>query len=139
MGSVLGKFLGQAWSESNLHLEHPRLTVVPIPLHPQKRQERGYNQAEIIARGFCQATGYRLNTKALVRVRYTAAMFDLNPEQRVANLQGALKVDDIPKHPVVLIDDIHTTGTTVVEAIKTLKQQQIKVVSTAVVAKAGKI
>ena len=137
IGTVLGELLARAWLESKL--SQGKVTVVPIPMHYKKQRDRGFNQAEVIAKGFCQVTGYRLNNNALVRNRETEAMFNLiSSTARAKNLQGALQIGSkIPKHPVLLIDDIHTTGTTVNEAAKILQQQQIKVIGVAVAAKAG--
>ncbi|MEL6502206.1 MAG: ComF family protein, partial [Cyanobacteria bacterium J06623_1] len=59
IGSLLGTELGKAWIDSRLLRRSPKITVVPIPMHQQKQQERGFNQAEIIARSFCQVTEYR--------------------------------------------------------------------------------
>lgn len=138
---ILGTLLGQAWQESKLSKLPPQITVVPIPLHSKKQRERGFNQAEVIARSFCQITGYKLNTQALIRVKETEAMFNLeNLAARAKNIQGALRVaGKLPKHPVLLLDDIHTTGTTVQESIKVLQQKQIEVIGVAVAAKAGHI
>ena len=137
IGSVLGKLLAQAWLASDLP-KPKKVTVVPIPMHRRKLKSRGFNQAEIIARSFCQLTGYRLNFQALTRTRQTKAMFALNPEQRQQNLQGAFKLGKLPKHPVLLVDDIYTTGTTVKESIRVLRQHQIKVVGVIVIAKTSK-
>lgn len=139
VAEILGTILGKAWSESGLIKLHAKVTVVPIPMHRQKQKLRGFNQAEVIARSFCRVTGYQLNTQALIRVRATAAMFDLNSTSaRASNLDGALKVSTkLPKNPVLLIDDIHTTGTTVKEATKMLQPKKIRVIGVAVAAKAG--
>lgn len=135
LGRLLGELLGQAWLDNNL-TKPRKITVVPIPLHQQKLKTRGFNQARIIAQSFCQITGYSLNTQALIRVRETKAMFALNPEERVKNLQGAFKVGNkLPKHPVLLIDDIYTTGTTIKESVKVLSN--VEIIGVAVVAKAG--
>ena len=134
LGRVLGELLGQTWLDSDPISR--KITVVPIPLHQQKLKTRGFNQAQIIAQSFCRITGYSLNTQALIRVRETKAMFDLDREQRVKNLQGAFKVGSkLPKHPVLLIDDIYTMGTTVRESVKVLSE--VEVIGVAVVAKAG--
>ena len=134
LGRVLGELLGQTWLDSDPISR--KITVVPIPLHQQKLKTRGFNQAQIIAQSFCRITGYSLNTQALIRVRETKAMFDLNPEERIKNLQGAFKVGSkLPKHPVLLIDDIYTMGTTVRESVKVLSE--VEVIGVAVVAKAG--
>ena len=138
ISNLLGTLLGQAWLNSTTRLP-AKITVVPIPMHQNKQQKRGFNQAEIIAKSFCQVTGYRLNTKALIRVRETEAMFSLRSSaERISNLEGALQIGTkLPQYPVLLIDDIHTTGTTVKEAIKVLQQKDLEVVGVAVAAKAG--
>lgn len=141
IGDTLGRLLGQAWRESNLIKSHLKVTVVPIPMHRKKLQERGFNQAEIIAKSFCQLTGYELNSQVLVRTRETKAMFNLNSlEERAKNLQGAFRVGHkLPRHPILLVDDIYTTGTTVKESVRILEQKKIKFIGVAAVAKAGKV
>ena len=138
IGSLLGTELGKAWLDSKQVKIPSKIAVVPIPMHLKKQRERGFNQAEIIARSFCRLTGYQLSDRVLVRTRETEAMFNLSSRQeRAKNLQGALRIGKIPKYPVLLIDDIYTTGTTVNEAIKVLQQQKIKIIGVAVAAKAG--
>ena len=138
IGSLLGELLGQAWLNSGLNKSRSPVTVVPIPLHPSKLKSRGFNQAEIIARGFCQRSGYSLNSQALIRTKQTKAMFDLNPEERKKNLQRAFKLGKkLPRHPVLLVDDIYTTGTTVRESATVLQQHEIEVVGVMAIAKAG--
>lgn len=139
IGDLLGKLLGEVWLESSLSKFQPSVTVIPIPLHRSRMKERGFNQAELIAKSFCQVTGYELNTQALIRVRETKVMFDLKSlEARAKNLQGAFRLGHkLPQHPVLLVDDIYTTGTTIKESIKILQRTKIKVIGVAVVAKAG--
>jgi ComF family protein len=139
IGSVLGTLLGQAWLESKLIKLPSKVTVVTIPLHRNKQRERGFNQAEVMAKSFCQITGYKLNTQALIRLKETEAMFNLETlAARAKNLEGALQIGaKLPKYPVLLLDDIHTTGTTVKEAIKIMQQNRTEVIGVAVAAKAG--
>ncbi len=140
IADVLGTLLGKAWLESKSIKLPPKITVVPIPLHVKKQQKRGFNQAEVMAKSFCQiTTKYQLNTQALIRVKETEAMFNLKTlAARDNNIQGALQIGaKLPKYPVLLLDDIHTTGTTVKEAIKVLQHKQIEVIGVAVAAKAG--
>ncbi|MEM7592827.1 MAG: ComF family protein [Cyanobacteria bacterium P01_A01_bin.83] len=137
IGNFIGKLLAKAWLNHNLAQQ--KVTVIPIPLHRQKLKERGFNQAETIARGFCQLTGYKLNTEALVRTRNTKAMFDLKTiAERANNLQGAFRIGHkLPRSSVLIIDDIYTTGTTAQESIRVLHNNQIKVIGVAVAAVAG--
>jgi ComF family protein len=139
IGSVLGTLLGQAWLESKPIKLPSKVTVVPIPLHRNKQKARGFNQAEVMGKSFCQITGYKLNSQALIRIKETEAMFNLETlAARAKNLQSALQIGaKLPKYPVLLLDDIYTTGTTVKESIKVLQQNKIEVVGVAVAAKAG--
>ena len=138
IGSILGELLREAWSNSNLSQSLSQVTVVPIPLHQSKLKSRGFNQAEIIAKGFCQRSGYSLNCQALIRTKQTKAMFDLTPEERKKNLQKAFRLGQkLPRYPVLLVDDVYTTGTTVRESAIVLRQHQIQVVGVVAIAKAG--
>lgn len=140
VGMILGQWLGRAWLDSKLNkLNKPtKITVIPIPLNPEKLKARGFNQALLIGKGFCQETGFWLQPQALTRVRNTKAMFDLNFEARARNLKNAFRVGKkLPRSPVLLLDDIYTSGTTVKEAAKVLRQQKVEVLGVVVVARAG--
>ena len=126
IGLWLGEQLAEQWlaqvgvrqSISNCH-------VVPIPLHRAKQQQRGYNQAEKIAAGFCRLTGYPLYPQALQRVKNTQALFSLSPGDRQRELQSALQVGKqfTPQRPWLIVDDIITTGSTAQEAKRVIEQQ----------------
>ena len=139
IGRILGRWLGRSWLTNNI-IEKQKISVIPIPLHQEKLKTRGYNQALIIAQGFCQETGYLLQPKSLIRVRNTKAMFELNPLERIENLKNAFAIGDrLPKYPVLLLDDIHTSGTTVKEATKILRQHNVNVTGVVVTAKTTRI
>lgn len=113
--------------------------VVPIPLHRDRQAQRGYNQAELIARSFCQVTGLRLRPQGLSRVRNTTAQFGLSIAQRQQNLDGAFRLGpDLRSQrsqvPILLLDDIYTTGATVRSAAKTLEASGFPVASLVAVA-----
>jgi ComF family protein len=132
----LGFWLGEAWRNSCLWQQYPQLIVVPIPLHQNRLQQRGFNQAEIIARGFCQVTRYSLKKQGLRRIRDTEAMFSLKTAERSENLRRAFVVgkdfrQNLPQSPILLVDDIYTTGTTVREAAQTLRQHCLQVAGVA--------
>ncbi|MDR9404502.1 MAG: ComF family protein [Halothece sp. Uz-M2-17] len=130
----LGLYLGQTW----LTLASGRLNplVVPIPLHPAKQKQRGYNQAELIARSFCTVTGLPLQAHGLKRVKNTDALFGLNPKEREKAVAKAFQVGKGLKaqQSVILIDDIYTTGTTVNTAHMTLQQAGMKVIAVGAIA-----
>jgi ComF family protein len=136
----LGQWLGQAWLASPLS-GHQNLIVIPIPMHTAKQRQRGFNQAELIARSFCQRTRLPLQPHSLIRVRSTEAQFNLSPAEREHNLANAFEVNrqwrDRPAKSVLLIDDIYTTGATARAAAIALQQQQVSVYGLVAVAKSG--
>jgi len=142
IGTVLGEWLGSRWLESRQLSSGSRraygsdYTVVPIPLHVERLRQRGYNQAALISQAFCERTGLRHLPDALVRVRATAAQYELNPLQRQQNLAGAFALQRVPATPVLLVDDIYTTGSTVQAAQQVLVAAGIPVAGVIVVAKA---
>ena len=142
IGTVLGEWLGSRWLESRQLSSGSRraygsdYTVVPIPLHVERLRQRGYNQAALISQAFCERTGLRHLPDALVRVRATAAQYELNPLQRQQNLAGAFALQRVPATPVLLVDDIYTTGSTIQAAQQVLVAAGIPVAGVIVVAKA---
>jgi ComF family protein len=140
IGSVLGEWLGSRWVESqSTSLGSPgAYTVVPIPLHAERLRQRGYNQAALISQAFCERTGLRHLPDALVRVRATAAQHELNPLQRQHNLAGAFALKQAPATPVLLVDDIYTTGSTVQAAQQVLAAAGIRVAGVIVAAQTPK-
>lgn len=129
----LGAELGSLWPKS-----HSSPTVVPIPLHSDRRQQRGFNQAELLAQSFCRATGLRHCPQGLTRIRATTAQHSLSALQRQQNLDRAFAVGTglSPGNSVLLLDDIYTSGATAQAAAKVLRQRGIQVVGIAVVARA---
>jgi ComF family protein len=139
IGELLGTWLGKAWLESSIASKVKKPIVIPIPLHQRKLKERGFNQAQLIARSFCQVTGYALQAQALARIRETDALFGLSPEERKTQLQDAFILDTsfkkrLSNSSVLLVDDIYTTGTTVAEVAKVLRQNKITLLGVAAIA-----
>ncbi len=127
----LGQWLAQAWLASKLS-STTKLTVVPIPLHQMKQEQRGYNQAALLAQGFCDFTGLPLRCEGLKRVRRTQAQFGLSISEREQNLVqafclGSDFLQNNSPHPILLLDDIYTTGATARAATQTLQQSGIEV------------
>ena len=98
--------------------------IIPVPLHRSRRKKRGFNQAEILARGLASATGIPVRTDVLFRVKKTSPQKSLGKRERQANLKGAFAVSGTwnPRKNVALIDDIYTTGATLERAAKMLKK-----------------
>lgn len=100
--------------------------IVPVPLHPRRQRERGFNQSAELARLLARFTGLPFHG-LLRRTRYTTAQAALNRQQRLANLAGAFTVTrQAPKllagKNILLIDDVFTTGSTAHECASVLKK-----------------
>jgi ComF family protein len=96
--------------------------LVPVPIHPRRRRERGYNQAELLAAALSQLTGLPVRD-ALERVSDTPPQVALGREQRWNNVRGAFapRAGAAPGRRPVLIDDVQTTGATLEEAARALR------------------
>ena len=104
------------------------LLLVPVPLHPRRREERGYNQAELIAQAVARELGsrVRLEPQLLQRRLETEAQTGLGREERLHNLSGAFDVAPqalgrLAGRSVLLIDDVVTTATTARECAAALQ------------------
>ena len=88
--------------------------VVPVPLHAARKRERGYNQAELIAREIADRRGILLVPGALTRIRPTVSQTRLGEGERARNLTGAFRCDPdkILGRKILLVDDVCTTGST---------------------------
>jgi ComF family protein len=98
--------------------------IIPIPLHKKRRRWRGFNQAEQIAAGFCRHFKFNFEPNLLIRVRHTAPQMKLNKKKRWKNLANAFKFkgDILKSQSVILIDDVATSGATLNECARVLKQ-----------------
>ena len=140
---VLGIELGRRWNQRR-SLDAKSICVLPIPLHSERQRQRGYNQAALLARSFCWASGLRLLENGLVRSQATIPQHQLGLEARQKNLSGAFEIGKSLSRlnakqrdtSVLLVDDIYTTGVTVQVAAEVLAQASISTVGVAVVAMA---
>ena len=103
--------------------------IIPVPLHPNRLAERGYNQSEQLARGICEGLSQNnhstpeLATAILVRDRDTPHQLGQGREERLRNLTGAFTVEQIEtiqQKTILLVDDVLTTGATLAECAATL-------------------
>ena len=113
--------------------------ILPVPIHPKRRRQRGYNQAEVLARALSSLSGLPADTKSLARVRNTVPQKQLTAAERASNLKGAFRVSgkNLKGMSVLLVDDIYTTGATADAAAKTLKESGVKAVYVVCVAIGG--
>ncbi len=104
--------------------------MVPVPLHPKRLRERGFNQALLIARMLSGHTGIRVEPQALRRVKYTSPQVALEEKERLVNVRDAFMVEDeglVRNKKVLLVDDVMTTGATIRECAGTLKRAGARV------------
>lgn len=97
---------------------------IPIPLSHTKLRKRGYNHAEILAKNLGKRFGLGVQN-VLKRVKETKPQYGLKREERIRNIRGAFGIKNIKKTKskvAFLVDDIVTTGSTLVEAANVLKR-----------------
>jgi ComF family protein len=92
--------------------------VVPVPLHRARERQRGFNQAELLARRL----GLTVDRSLLRRRKNTPSQTGLSRSQRALNLSAAFEVRRTPPDCVLVVDDVYTTGATLHEIAKTLKR-----------------
>jgi ComF family protein len=98
-------------------------TVVPVPLHPLRLRERRFNQAEEVGRRVAVSVGVELCGRGLARTRHTRPQVELKGEERLTNVRGAFAArEDFYGKRVLLIDDVITTGATVDECGRVLRE-----------------
>jgi len=111
--------------------------IVPVPLHPHRLRQRGYNQALEIARPLSRQLGLPIETGLLRRCRKTPPQQGLPADQRRRNLRNAFSLaGQVAGARVLLVDDIMTTGETVRECCRTLLQGGAKEIQVAVIGRA---
>jgi ComF family protein len=149
--AVLGRMLAE--TIANLEKEMPvgtlfsnKIMVVPVPLHTRKQAQRGFNQAEMIARDALKQLSrpkrFDLCSGVLLRRRETGSQIGLTRHQRRENMRGAFAVSDptrILNRDILLVDDVYTTGTTASECARVLRRAGAARVWVATVARTLKI
>jgi ComF family protein len=143
---VLGRIMAKTMANLEQAMPVGTIAVVPVPLHKRKQSQRGFNQAEIIARSALKQLSrpkrYELCTGVLLRRRETGSQIGLTRHQRRENLRGAFAVSDptrILNRDILLIDDVLTTGTTASECARVLLRAGAARVWVATVARTLKI
>jgi ComF family protein len=89
--------------------------VVPVPLHPRREHQRGFNQSAWFGKGLAEGLGVPLFEKSLLRRRYTLTQTAMKRQERLANIEGAFELrqpDRLKDLHLLLVDDVMTTGAT---------------------------
>ena len=131
-----------AWSAQRLAERigsEPYDRIVPLPLHPERLRERGFNQSAEIARSLQNWLKFPVDRKNVLRTRATPPQADLPHKARHKNVRGAFECRaDFTDQRLLLIDDVMTTGATVNECARVLKLHGAAEVTVAVIARALK-
>ena len=129
LGYELGRIYGLSLDSSGF-MDDIDL-IIPVPLHPEKKQIRGYNQSEIISFGIADAAHLPVDVNSLVRTIVSATQTKRSRYERWTNVEGIFEVIDpqaIMRKHVLLVDDVITTGSTIESCVnELLKTEGVKV------------
>ena len=121
LGDTFGEFLAEKTLLETIDV------IIPMPMHPQRLKERGFNQALEVAKVLCKNHKEILDYKSVERQTLTPPQASLPLKERVKNIKGAFKVkadklDKLQGKRIAIIDDVMTTGASLNELAKTLKK-----------------
>lgn len=130
LGIKLGnKLKDMGWQDIDL--------ILPIPLHPNRLKERGFNQSQEIAKGMIIPTDITLINDLLIRIKDTPHQTDLSKIERQRNIKDAFRILDdtaIQDKTILLVDDVYTTGSTMNACAEVLRNAGAKKIYFAVAA-----
>ena len=112
--------------------------IIPVPMYKIKKQKRGYNQTELITKKIAKNLELQEDSKVLLKIKNTRTQSKLNEKQRYENIKNVFYIKDnekIKNKNIILFDDIITTGATINECAKILKQNGAKKVTVLAIAK----
>lgn len=137
LGKPLGRLIAHGCAEFLAAV--PADLIVPVPLHPKRLRWRGFNQSLILGQAVSRAYAMPIDPFVLQRRRETAAQTQLAEDERRRNVRGAFALNperSVEGRCVLLIDDVYTSGATVNECSRTLKQGGAKEVYVLTLARA---
>ena len=145
LAEPLAWMLFQKFSEMFPDFKNTSFVVIPIPLHKNKLRRRGFNQAELLAREFSRLSHISLLTNSLLKIKETPAQVDApDRETRLKNLEGAFAADSkkltaygLQHKAIILIDDVSTTGATLIHASAALQHAGAQKIIGLVIAHGG--
>ncbi|WNJ20241.1 hypothetical protein [Pontibacter sp. G13] len=118
LGTHLGQVAGDILLESRWFSRST--VIVPVPLHPAKMRNRGYNQAACIAGGMALKMGMRVEPNLIRRLRKTSVQAQQGALNRWDNMRNAFTLKGHPPKEVLLVDDVITTGSTILGCVECL-------------------
>ncbi len=138
LAADLACIMSNGWSILAEHMPASNLLIVPVPLHWRRKQSRGFNQAELVGRQLAKAVSVPLSVKAMKRTKNTRPQQELGRAERLTNLQGAFTAEPaiVAGKTIVLVDDVSTSGATLVECAKAALDSGAQSVAALTIAKA---
>jgi ComF family protein len=115
LGVFLGELLAEGIKMKDLQID----LIIPVPIHHLKKAERGYNQSDFIAKGLSTILNVPYSSKSIKRIKYTESQTKLNMAERALNVTNAFKVRNVKKingKNILVVDDVCTTGATLLES-----------------------
>jgi ComF family protein len=139
VAQTLGKLLAERLSSEKE--TYSEAIIVPVPLHPSKKRQRGYNQSELIAISLGKILNIPVALNILRRIKKGKPQISIeNYSKRLDNIRGAFapgrENGTTEGKTIILVDDVLTSGATMREAIKELRKMKPKRIISAVVARA---
>lgn len=123
LARLFGELLVQQIATANTQVQ----AILPVPLHPARLRQRGFNQALEIARPLARALSLPMLTNCIRRWRHTLPQSDQVASQRERNIRGAFRLTQAPAYQhVAIVDDVMTSGHTVNEIAKLLRAGGVK-------------
>ncbi len=120
LAAPLGQMMATAWRQQQGTSGADSL--VPVPLYAGRLEERGFNQATLLAREIARILGLPVDAAGLARVRATEPQFSLHPGERHQNVHGAFACNaNLAGRRMILVDDVCTTGATLEACAHVLK------------------
>ncbi len=113
LGEYLGSCVGRSFSTKEYDL------IIPMPLHPSRLNERGYNQAACVAKGISRESGIPISEGHLLRTKQVTSLIGLNRAERYQTLEEVFEVfrpDELDGLRILMVDDTLTTGATFLAA-----------------------
>jgi ComF family protein len=136
--SARAAHLGSLLAEVLADLPAPDF-VVPVPLHPRRLQQRGYNQSLLLAQALIHATGWAIGEGIVTRIVDTLPQVRMRHAERQANVRAAFAINDAhlaEDAHILLLDDVLTTGATTGEIARMLRGAGARRIDIATVARA---
>ena len=131
--STLNDYLVEELSDEIVFSEGVKIVIIPLPLSKKRERERGFNQMKLITNELKRLGEFTIDTDLLIKKKHTVPQTSLkNKAERTRNIKGAFEVrtkNDLKKTHVILIDDVLTTGSTLSEVQKTLKEAGVHNIS----------